>query len=98
MIPFEVAWDTITKNDLRTIPQLSPKQQAALESYQQNVDAAVGEPEIEDVRDEPQDDACCRSLKEAINAIPNDAFCIDEMYSYMEDQMNKPCDHFPNGL
>ena len=74
MMAFEHAWDTITKNDLRTIPQLSPEQQAALDSFQQNVDAAVGEPDVEDVRDESSDDACCRSLKEAIAAIPIDTW------------------------
>lgn len=75
MIPFEAAWDTITKNDLRDFSRFSPEQQAALVAFQQNVDAAaVGEPDVEDVRDESSDDACCRSLKEAIAAIPIDTW------------------------
>lgn len=83
---FTRAWDTITKNDLRTIPQLSNEQQAALESYQQNVDAAVGEPDVEDVRDESSDDACCRSLKEAIGKIPIDTWGMELLHIELTNQ------------
>jgi len=86
MVVFEHAWDSITKNDLRTIPQLSPEQQAALESFQQNVDAAVGEPEVEDVRDESSDDACCRSLKEAIGKIPIDTWGMELLHIELTNQ------------
>ena len=75
MVAFDHAWDTITKDDLRDFSRFSPEQQAALVAFQQNVDAAaVGEPDVEDVRDESSDDACCRSLKEAIAAIPIDTW------------------------
>ena len=71
---FQEAWDTITKNDLRDFSRFSPEQQAALVAFQQNVDSAMAEPDVEDVRDESSDDACCRSLKEAIAAIPIDTW------------------------
>jgi hypothetical protein len=101
MMVFQHSWDSITKNDLQRISQMSPEQRAAFESFQQNVDTAVGESNIENVRDEPQDDACCRSLKEAINAIPSDdTQAMHDFYLNQEgeDLFSKPCENFPSGL
>jgi hypothetical protein len=97
MIPFEAAWDTITKNDLRIIP---PYLREAVEDYMGGAEiAGVGEPDVEDVRDESSDDACCRSLKEAIAAIPIDTWgmhLLDEELRYHGDDGDNVRDAYEN--